>query len=511
MRKVVSLSCLVAFALVLVSTAKASPMGYPSLAALNVLWRVKLPGNDYMTTPFIGDIDSYPSDGAIFYVPSSNIASTSPFYRLFKSSIPDHMDSFTLGEDGYNTDLLLGYPYSSSTASSGIGQIMRYRKGTTDRAIGRADESASFTSKGYSLETAQAGWAYQRFNQTAEALLSLSAGGVTIESNAVAGGALWKWTWGGTQFLNYADYGRQMQSSMSYFDASNIQHLPTEGGDRYTGVTVPVERRHGSPLLAFSNSGNTQTTRGVPLEFDPAIAGGNANHPVIYNDLRELGKNITLNYNNLGAVARYDTRWYMPTAMNGLQIEIPTAYLRGIFNRYYTYNAVLDSRTEVFPASCSATNVGYTTNYGGVIISDSTGTNAMGVYGKGPGVSGPVSYFTLWNFLCNPGGGNGASDINTSKWSAVYGPANYNIVGYYQATTWIVTGTLSQVQQLMRNLYLTPPSAAEVAKTQSGDEDFIQIGSAEPGWNGEVTKDTTRTWIGQETGERHMIAADSTK
>jgi hypothetical protein len=88
---------------------------------------------------------------------------------------------------------------------------------------------------------------------------------------------------------------------------------------------------------------------------------------------------------------------------------------------------------------------------GGVIISDGSEEHAMGVYGANTSVGGPVSYFSLWNFICDD---NTAPDAySTSKWNAVHGPGNLS-AGYNTFTTWIVTADLATVRQLMHTLYL---------------------------------------------------------
>ena len=56
-----------------------------------------------------------------------------------------------------------------------------------------------------------AAYGYSRYGGTAEVLLSLSAGGVTVQSNAVAGAHL-RWYRNGTQFLNHGDYGGEIQA-----------------------------------------------------------------------------------------------------------------------------------------------------------------------------------------------------------------------------------------------------------------------------------------------------------
>jgi len=78
-------------------------------------------------------------------------------------------------------------------------------------------------------------YGYPRYGNQAEVLLDLKAGGVTVESNAVAGGSVWRWFWNGMQFINHRDYGRQIQNAFYYLDPTgNLNNYnPNEAGDLY--------------------------------------------------------------------------------------------------------------------------------------------------------------------------------------------------------------------------------------------------------------------------------------
>ncbi len=271
---------------------------------------------------------------------------------------------------------------------------------------------------------------------------------MTIQSNAVAGGSLWSWVYNGTEFVNHYDYGREIQSDL-FYGSSN----PTEAGDKNSKPTRIVEDRHGSPNILLQNNGLIQSSRTIPLEWEPLNTGGTIDNPVLYKDIT-VGKNITLNWSNLGPVALYQTYLSLPVSVADAQLEVPTGYLNGNFNRYYQYDAVADSLVQVFPLSaCSINrNIPFYPTYGGVIIADSSGTHAMGVFGSKPSVGGSVSYFTLWNFPCGPGAGTTSADGNTSKWDAVYGPATIP-AGVTTYNSWIVSGTLAEVEQRMHSVY----------------------------------------------------------
>jgi hypothetical protein len=59
-------------------------------------------------------------------------------------------------------------------------------------------------------------------------------------------------------------------------------------------------------------------------------------------------------------------------------------------------------------------------DFGGIIMSDASGANAMGVYGVSLAQGGSVSYVAMWKFYCW-GDGPSESASDTTAWSAVYG------------------------------------------------------------------------------------------
>jgi hypothetical protein len=157
-----------------------------------------------------------------------------------------------------------------------------------------------------------AAYGYPRFGNASEVLLSLSAGGVTVQSNEVAGGTTWRWFWNGTQFLNHADYGREIQAAFYYGTTPDLN--PNEAGDRLTFDFLDPSIKHGSPILQFENQETTQVTRAVPLNWIPEVFGGDQDHPVIWDSL-VLGKDLTLDFNHLGPVARYTTQVVIPLTL----------------------------------------------------------------------------------------------------------------------------------------------------------------------------------------------------
>ena len=80
---------------------------------LNVLWRIQTGGGDRTITADPTERDTYPLEGAIFYVPMKEHRALGavPLYRLFNGN--DHMVSLNLHDgaaEGYHVEEILGYP-----------------------------------------------------------------------------------------------------------------------------------------------------------------------------------------------------------------------------------------------------------------------------------------------------------------------------------------------------------------------------------------------------------------
>jgi hypothetical protein len=404
-----------------------------------------------MTTIDSGERSSYPLEGQVYYVPDQPASNRSTLNRVINSAGTDHADVIT-ALPGYSQDMILGYPWSSPSVPAVVPLNESFNSNTGDYALLAPSESIP----GYSASALPA-YGYPRFGNASEALLSLSAGGVTVESNQVAGGATWRWTWNGVQFINHTDYGREIQGAF-YFGARQDVN-PTEAGDRLTFSTLDPSVRHGSPVLRFENQGTTQFTRAVPLDWDPSFHGGDQDHPLIWEGM-VLGKDLTLNFNNLGSVAKYTTHLVLPAATSGT-LAMPAGYLVSSFNRYWTYDARSKSLVEVtsaMPDGCPSLSNGsfggysYGVNAGGIMMSDVAGANAMGVYGLSTAQGGSVSYFAMWKYFC---WGDGPSEIasDTTAWSAVYGNDLPFPAGESTYNVYLISDTIQNVAARMDDLF----------------------------------------------------------
>jgi len=413
----------------------------PTPTLLRTLYRV-VNGGDRMTTIGPDERSSYPLEGQVYYVPDQPASGRTTLNRLINSGGTDHADAIN-NLMGYSQDMVLGFPW---TGASGLGmaQLSEFlNSGTGDYALLAPSESLP----GYSPQ-ALAVYGYPRFGNASEVLLSLSAGGITVESNKVAEGVVWRWFWNGVEFENNFAYGGEIQAAFYVGDNPNLN--PTEAGDFY-GRENPI-LAHGSPVVRFENQGNTQITRAVPLNWDPTVFGGDQDHPVIWDSVI-LGKDLTLNFNNMGPVAKYTTHVVLPGKTSG-SLTSPITYLRGNFNRYWTYDAQSQQLNEVtghIVNGCSNNLPPYVfnTDFGGVIISDSTAAYAMGIYGVSTAHGGWVGSYGLWSFPC------GTTDTSESAY-------NFNVLSPASASGWLFPAGESTY-----NAYMITESVQNVAAKMS--------------------------------------------
>ena len=425
------------------------PSSRPTPTLLTTLYRF-LNGSDRWSTSGKSERINFPLEAQTYYVAAQSATGRTALNRLVNSSGTDHADAVS-GVSGYSQDMLLGYPWTSSVNPAMVQLAEAFNSSTGDYALLVPSETLS----GYASQPLAA-YGYPRYGGLSEVMLSLSAGGVTVESNEVAGGAVWRWYWNGTQFVNHADYGREIQDAF-YFGTS--PYNPTEAGDFFNFSDQSL--KHGSPVIECKNQGTTQITRAIPLEWDPRQFSGDEDHPVIWDTL-VLGKDLELNFNNLGPVAKYTSHLILPATSYGV-FAMPAGYLNSNFNRYWTYDAkskTLIEITSAMPDGCPALLNGsfggyaFTVNFGGIIMADSAAATAMGIYGVSLSQGGSLSYFAMWKFFCWGDGPSETAGDNTA-WSAVYGHGDDLLFPAGKSTynVYIITDTLQNVTARMDDLY----------------------------------------------------------
>ena len=342
--------------------------------------------------------------------------------------------------------------------------VPRYHyPGTGQRAgeIGYPFPSASSEAFGLSRFPAQSkagpgGFAWRLDSTASQPMVTLSGGGVTLQANRAAGCSIWSWLWNGKQFVNHRDYGRELQESLSWTDSTTNTPNPTEAGDGYM---------NGSPCTA-AVSGSTLRTTSVPLEWNGGkLKGtqGGPQRPVIWGDIT-IGKEVSLNYMNMGPVASYETEVTLPRALARGHVEIPTVYLGPEFNQTMTYDARSGETLPALQPNSRGGKYVPRSGYGGLIAATARHDYAMGLYGVLTSSGGSVSFFTTTNYPGAMNGEENGTSLATIKLTTTYvGPI---AAGKNTYTSWVISGTLDQVKRAMSALYRANASTAASASRQ---------------------------------------------
>ena len=425
------------FVVALLSTSIAAPSRAPEIfnQVYTILTRWHLTAlNDHLTSQFSGEQPLGVFEGQLFYVPSTHLKGTKRLFRnaLEVGSRTDHMDSDIEGDKGYRSEGPLGHAFKVGPEDredrDGMAPIERWIHPTT------LDHLTAFKtpfkeedpgSRGFVPEGPQ-GFGYPRFGLECEDFVPISGGGVTIQANRAAGGSIARLTWNDMQFVNAYDYGRQIQTAINFQIEGELDN-PTEAGSKYgcPGLMSPG-RAQGSPLLSLKK-GRTRGAGGVletvtaPLQWNPGLFGGDADHPVVWSGT--ISKKVELNYRGFPNRIKWTTTVGFPRAREHAAVEIVTAYLRGMFDTFHFWQFDPERKrkgvkgkgrlTHATPPKGGCVSRGRD-KFRGVIISTEDGSYALGAYRPG----GTQSQFTLCDFIGEPGQ-DGVFDVGTAKLSVI--------------------------------------------------------------------------------------------
>jgi len=258
--------------------------------------------------------------------------------------------------------------------------------------------------------------------------------GIGICGSSRVAGAIDYLAWGGMQFINKWDHGRELQIAIS--NQSGECYNPTEAGS-WNDDTGPTSS---SNLAGLSTAGNIYRTTSYPafwLAPGQADAGcGHGINNVIVSPFR-TSKAIIIGYQGYTNAILYELTVVVPMAQSYLQVEAPTGYLnQDTFSSFWSINLA----TGVM----SAINGGPGELPIPVVIGSPSQTYAMGAYMARVNGQQYVSY-ARFDFP------NPVAAAATSKWSVVY-RANNLPAGYaINVFSVICLGSLQATQNCMFN------------------------------------------------------------
>ncbi len=396
---------------------------------LQVLLRLLPSETDRMTSAGSGEAQYFPSEGEIYYIGADpNEFGTIALNRF--NNGPDHMDSASSSVDGYWSEGPNGFAWKSNSLPGLSPMVEGFNSSTGDHALMRPGETLS----GYETFGLNV-FGYKRFGLLNASYLTLSKGELTVKSNLVYGGTLNQWSWNGMQFLQ-STYPIMGMKDLLFHDFG----MMSEGSDDYW---------RGSPIMTAKNNDSTQITRAVPMQNDPYALGGSNEVPILYRDV-VLGKDLTLNFMHLGPVARYQTHVTLPRKTNS-SLYMPIVDVNPGLNRLWSYDAEIDNRVEVtnltVPQNLQCESFyGFEPQFNGVMLSSADMNYAIGIYAVNISHGGSVSWLSVSKHFCgDPNSDHTRMDaIRNSELQA--GESVFN--------SYIVTGTLADVQTKMHQLYL---------------------------------------------------------
>ena len=407
----------------------------PQPVPLNVLWRVVVNGTDRMTSTDPQERSQFPSEGQMYYVALDfNEPGTTSIFRF--NNGPDHRDSTETALPGYRLEGPMGRVWTSRTALPGLSPLLEgLNSSTMDYALMRPGADLS----DYKAQSLQA-YGFERFGNETESLLSLTKGGVTVQSNRVYGGSLWHMQWNGVEFLNpAAPVDPAGAPILLFFDVGLGNFAAFEEGDG---------SGHGAPVLSLQNQGTGQSNRAIPVA-DPSGLGVDPDHPVVWKNMT-FGKDLDLDFNRMGPVVKYTAHLSLPSPIGAASLYHPIMRVQPQFNRFFVYRAYTDALEEVtglIPNAC-IDDSGYLVNLdvGGIVVSDSTAAHALGVYAADIANGGSVTDYLLKQYPClaGPTDYTRLDIIRNAPLPA--GDSAYN--------TYLITETLDHVHQKMRQLFL---------------------------------------------------------
>jgi hypothetical protein len=212
-------------------------------------------------------------------------------------------------------------------------------------------------------------------------------------------GAIYSLVWNGHEFINHTDFGRELQSAVTY-DGLGEAYNPTEAGARRDWDTST------SQLLHADTSGALSTETRMAY-WDPLPTA------TLSNDI--LQKRVLIRPDHI----EYMTTFNVSAPYSQAQFEAVTGYLGAEFSSQYVLGAdgTLAPRTQLV-------------NERPLILATPDGNYAMGAYSQGA-----ANY--------------GYSFTDTNKWSLVFWASNIERAAY-RFVTKIFVGTLMQVVATMK-------------------------------------------------------------
>lgn len=259
---------------------------------------------------------------------------------------------------------------------------------------------------------------------------------IVLTTTARVAGAIHSLTWGGREFIDSVDHGRQLQSA-SNLDAG-VRPIraetfnPTEAGSRRDHVGP----RSTSELREFHAEGNrlhTKSRMAFWLAPDEK-SGPNPARNTTPVSRHLLEKSVTIGWHGLGQVISYDVIFTVPTGEFHQEVvfEALTGYMPAEFEKFWAFNP---SSGQLEPLSD-----GPGEQLRPVVLATADGNYAMGIFSPETGARYGRFRFARERVV---------------KWNCVFRPPVAKTgfpAGEYAYRQFVVVGDLARVQEGLRTL-----------------------------------------------------------
>lgn len=256
------------------------------------------------------------------------------------------------------------------------------------------------------------------------------ASDIVVTTTARVAGAIHSLTWGGAEFVDSADHGRQIQSA-SNFDCGRAfvpeVFNPTEAGSMADGVG-PTSTSRLLELSAKENQLVTLNRMAFWLKPGEKSEGHPARNTVALSD-HYLAKRVTIGYKNLPHAIEYRVTFLVPGGEKHTyaQFEAATGYMPASFDTFYRFDNKAGALKPLSDGPGEQADP--------VVLAAADGRHAMGVYSPDqPSQGFEAAGYGRFRFKSD----------RVVKWNCVFRTKNAAGVpgGEYQFRCFLVVGTV---------------------------------------------------------------------
>jgi hypothetical protein len=275
---------------------------------------------------------------------------------------------------------------------------------------------------------------------------------IAVKTSAGFGGSISSLVYGGQEFINTSDHGRELQMAMfldnlgeclNPTEAGNFKDQPGTSSTRILSTSVGPGTffSHVNPayyVLQGQQAGST----------NPCTTGVMATNP----SADQFKKWVTVGAGGNAHVIEYKAYYRLSQSRSTVYFEAPTAYLRNIFNRHLRFNPANGELHEYREIDSDANQA---TNYLGgtvpAILAAGDGW-AMGMWSPDE-AGGRINYNVhQFYFSWDTTGASSTSKLTVGVGYGASPPLEVNI------RTYIIVGSLQTVVNTMQALYNASPT-----------------------------------------------------